>query len=168
MKIPSWLQKQLTFVLTEAGDVVRAYNTDAKDLKDKVARLQKSLSWLLKKYPKYIFDDEGVKWFVTTIGYKPVYILYGPRKGECVGTLLMDQRTPGYFDTEADAIECVLGNHMDIFEYSYVYAIIEPFGSGLYPNESYKRERFFWWYAGKYMEIGRPHWAKQTVNWGMG
>ena len=168
MKLPAWLQKQLVFILEEAGDAVRAYNTHAKDLSIKMYRLQKSLSWLLKKYPKYMFDDDGVKWFVTTIGYKPVYILYGPRKGECIGMMLMDYRVPGYFDTEADAVECVLENHGDIFEYSYVYVIIEPFGSGLYPDGIRNRERFFWWYAGKYMEIGRPHWAKNVVNWSIG
>lgn len=168
MKLPAWLQKQLAFTLVEAGDVVRAYNSDGKDLSKKVARLQKSLQWLRKKFPNYMFGDEEVKWFVTTLGYRPQYILYGPRKGELVGSLLMDQRTVGYFDKEVDAVESVLENHGDMFECGYVYVIIEPFGSGLYPDESYGRERFFWWYAGKYVEIGRPFWAKRTVNWGIG
>lgn len=41
-------------------------------------------------------------------------------------------RTFGYYETETDAIEAVLGNYCDIFEYYYTYAVVEHIEPGLY------------------------------------
>lgn len=108
-----------------------------------------------------------MRWFVTTKGYKPAYVLYGPRTGELLGTFLNDSRCVGYFDTENEAVQCVIENWNDIWEYSYSYAIVEPQGPGLYPHDGMGNERFFWWNDG-YMEINRPHWAESVCNWSIG
>lgn len=109
-----------------------------------------------------------VKWFVTTTGYKDIFVIAKKRFGEYAGKFLCNSRCIGYFDTEKEAVQCVLENWGDIFEFSYCYAIIESHGSGIYPHDSPERTRFFWWYAGKYIEINRPHWAQSTCNWGIG
>lgn len=108
-----------------------------------------------------------MKWFVTTKGYKPSYVLYGPRAGKFTGIFLSSRRCVGYFDTEEEAVQCVLENWHDIWECIYVYAVIEPQGPGLHPCDGIDRERFFWWNSG-YMEINRPHWAENVCNWGIG
>lgn len=113
--------------------------------------------------------DKAVKWFVISIGWKSIYYAAGKQKGEYVGNFLYDQRIPGYFDTEEEAVRCVMENWGDIVESgSFPYVVIEPMESGLYPEAGVGHERFFWWYAGKYMEINRPHWGIQTCNWGIG
>jgi len=109
-----------------------------------------------------------VKWFVTTEGYEHLFISTTKRFGEYAGKFLYDKRCVGYFDTEEKAVQCVLENWGDIHEYSYPYAVVEGLGSGLYPHDAIDNERFFWWYGGRYIEIGRPHWAESTCNFGIG
>ena len=41
-------------------------------------------------------------------------------------------RTFGYYETETDAIEAVLGNYCDIFECYYTYMVVEHIEPGLY------------------------------------
>lgn len=108
------------------------------------------------------------KWFVTTIGWKDLYFSLPPR-GRYAGQFLFHCRCVGYFDTEAEALACVLQNHGDICECeSFPYAVIERCEPGLYPSEHAAETRFFWWWADSYIEIKRPHWAENTCGWGIG
>ena len=52
-------------------------------------------------------------------------------------------RTFGYYETESDAIEAVLGNYCDIFEYVYTYVVVEYIEPGLF-NMAEDRWFFKW------------------------
>ena len=111
-----------------------------------------------------------MKWFVTTKGYCHMYITGDKRRGEYAGKFLMNSRTPALFNSEEEAVMCVLENWGDIVECgSYPYVVIECFDGGVYPEAvNFNAERFFWWFGGRYIEINRPHWAKGVCNWAMG
>lgn len=52
-------------------------------------------------------------------------------------------RTVGYYKNKKDAIDTVLENCGDLWEYNYTYAVVEYIGEGLY-NEAYERWFFKW------------------------
>lgn len=53
------------------------------------------------------------------------------------------QRTWGWFPTPDEAIEAVLTDEYDIFEYYYTYAVVEEFPAGISP---YKEDQKTWWF----------------------
>lgn len=52
-------------------------------------------------------------------------------------------RTVGYYTNKKDAIDTVLNNCCDIFEYTYTYAVVEYIEPGLY-NSATERWFFKW------------------------
>ena len=52
-------------------------------------------------------------------------------------------RTVGYYINKGDAIQYVIENNCDIYEYSYRYAVIEKIPEGLY-NVALERIFFEW------------------------
>ena len=120
---------------------------------------------------KWVVDLGGKsKWFITSLGYGPIFLHHPRRFGEYVGDFMgVEFRCVGYFNTLEDALECVEKDWGDLNEVGgYQYLVLEKNEPHLYPSNHCKEDRFFWRFGGRWMEIGRPHWAKRTCNWGIG
>ena len=78
-------------------------------------------------------------------------------------------RVVGWFLTLEDAKNSVINNHCDIWEYSYMHAVIEEVRWGFYPCPP---DKTYWFRfnkkLGKYEEITQPSFYKNITNFGIG
>ena len=83
----------------------------------------------------------------------------------------LNSRCVGYYYNYSDAECSVFNNDCDIFEYTYLYTIIEhPTDDecGLYPL-LWEREFYeFDFEEEKYFKIDDPEWSKETCNYALG
>lgn len=94
-------------------------------------------------------------WFITTL------------QVDKEGTIL-DSRCVGYKETMQEAQYVVKENICDIYENSFNWVILEPFGPGIYPHAS--SEIWYQWDIPnrKYLLSAKPKFFEHTVNFGIG
>lgn len=91
-----------------------------------------------------------------------------------------NHRCVGYFRDLATAEQCVQENWGDIFEYYYMYALIEAVPEGLYqhakPDRNGQPSKDRWWFRAykgvdggwRYARCSQPDWAKSIVGYCFG
>ena len=72
----------------------------------------------------------------------------------------------GYYISENEAVETVLENRCDIWEFSYDYVVIEEIGEGIH-GYCYKRA-WFKWDDGNYIPIKEPKEVEHIINFSIG
>lgn len=100
-----------------------------------------------------------------------VTTLYIQSPGRCLNVELPDRiarsRLVAWFPKPGRAREVVMGNEGDIYECGhYNYCVIEEVQPGLYPHVD--REFWFQWRDKGYVQISKPKWLKNSINFGIG
>jgi len=96
-----------------------------------------------------------ILWFITTL------------QVDKEGTIL-DSRCVGYRETMQEAQHIVGNNMHDIYENSFNWVVLEPFGPGVYPHAS--SEIWYQWSVPDrgYMLNAKPKFFERIVNFGIG